>query len=188
MSKDVGKKIKELRSVKKLTLKDLSERTNLSTGFLSQLERGLTTIAVDSLENISKALEVDLSYFFVLPQNNNSDVIRSYEQTVSQIKADKFIYFHLSNDLENKRMLPRMVTILPSSEDENIEEFQHEGEEFIYVLEGILTLYVNHQRYDLYHGDSMHLDSNLVHNWCNHTNKITKILVVSAPNPFRKDK
>lgn len=52
MIADVGKKIKELRTNKNLTLKDLSAKTNLSIGFLSQLERGLTTIAIDSLETI----------------------------------------------------------------------------------------------------------------------------------------
>ena len=48
MIDDIGKKIKKLRTNKKLTLKELSERTNLSIGFLSQLERGLTTVAIDS--------------------------------------------------------------------------------------------------------------------------------------------
>ncbi|SHK10490.1 helix-turn-helix domain-containing protein [Paramaledivibacter caminithermalis] len=66
---DIGKAIKKLRISKKLTLKDLSDRTGLSTGFLSQLERGLTTIAIDSLENVANALDVDLSYFILSKDN-----------------------------------------------------------------------------------------------------------------------
>ncbi len=64
MIDDIGKKIKKLRTNKKLTLKELSERTNLSIGFLSQLERGLTTVAIDSLTKIAKELDVNLTYFF----------------------------------------------------------------------------------------------------------------------------
>lgn len=64
MIDDIGKKIKKLRTNKKLTLKELSEKTNLSIGFLSQLERGLTTVAIDSLTKIAKELDVSLTYFF----------------------------------------------------------------------------------------------------------------------------
>lgn len=58
-------KIKELRNTKNMTLKKLSEENGLSVVFLSQLERGLTSIAVDSLENIAKILGVNLSYFLI---------------------------------------------------------------------------------------------------------------------------
>ena len=49
---DIGSKIKKYRKEKKYTLKNLSEQTGLSIGFLSQLERGITTIAIDSLANV----------------------------------------------------------------------------------------------------------------------------------------
>ncbi|RKD25479.1 transcriptional regulator, XRE family with cupin sensor [Caminicella sporogenes DSM 14501] len=185
----IGKKIKQLRTNKKLTLKDLSNMTNLSTGFLSQLERGLTTIAIDSLEKIAKALEVNLSYFFDFHgKKNKSHIIRSYEQTVFQVKSDQFIQYHLSNDIENAQILPRLIEILPMTIEENINEYQHEGEEFIYVLEGILTLFINHQRYDLYPGDSAYFHSTYPHNWVNYTNKLVKIITVHTPNPFKLNK
>lgn len=187
MSIDIGNRIKQLRTDKKLTLRDLGEKTGLSPGFLSQLERGLTTIAVDSLQKIAKELAVEPSYFFSMPANNKEDVICSYEQTVSRIEADKFIHFYLSNDLKNKQMFPEIVTLLPITNKENIKEFQHDGEEFIYVLEGTLTLFIEHEKHKLYPGDSIHFNSNLVHNWCNYTNKITKILVVRTPNPFKSE-
>ena len=60
----IGLRIKNLRTEKKYTLKYLSENTGLSIGFLSQLERGMTSIAIDSLDKISKVLDVELSSFF----------------------------------------------------------------------------------------------------------------------------
>ena len=52
----IGARIKSLRTEQKMTLKQLSELSGLSAGFLSQLERGLSTIAIDSLANLSKIL------------------------------------------------------------------------------------------------------------------------------------
>jgi transcriptional regulator with XRE-family HTH domain len=93
MNKDIGKKVKELRLHKKMTLKDLSELTTLSTGFLSQLERGLTNIATDSLQKIAQILGVDLSYFFANSVRNRHCVLRSYEKEVFQVVNSKFIHY-----------------------------------------------------------------------------------------------
>ncbi|SHK07508.1 transcriptional regulator, XRE family with cupin sensor [Hathewaya proteolytica DSM 3090] len=188
MNVDIGSKIKELRTGKKLTLKDLSTQTGLSIGFLSQLERGLTTIAIDSLEKIATVLGVDLSYFFSIPKENKGSVLKSYEKEIFQIVDSKIITYHLSNDMENKLMLPRIFEILPGVDGENITSYQHKGEEFVYVLEGVLTLILDGNRYELYPGDSAHYDSKIVHNWGNCTNKITRILTVNTPNAFNHKK
>lgn len=185
MASDIGKKIKELRTNRKLTLKDVSEKTNLSIGFLSQLERGLTSIATDSLEKIAEVLGVELSYFFKISKRNKKSILRRYEQEVFQVENSQFIHYHLTNDVENKNLLPRLIEILPSNNEENITAYQHEGEEFIYILEGILTVFINNERYELYPGDSAHIDSTTVHNWANYTSKIVRLVVVSTPNFFK---
>lgn len=186
MTEDVGKKIKELRVNKNLTLKDLSAATNLSIGFLSQLERGLTTVAIDSLSNIAKALEVNLSYFLESKKDNKKIIIRSYEREVFQVDNNQFIHYHLTNDVENKNLLPRLIEILPTKSEEDINSYSHEGEEFIYVLEGILTLIINGEQHELFPGDSAHYSSGIVHNWANYTTRTVKILTVHTPNMFKK--
>lgn len=77
---NIGMEIKKLRTEKGITLKELSEKSELSVGFLSQLERGLTTIAVDSLEKLADILEVHLTHFFDYPLKRKDMVLRSYEQ------------------------------------------------------------------------------------------------------------
>lgn len=66
---DIGTKIKKYRKDKKYTLKMLSEQTGLSIGFLSQLERGMTTIAIDSLANVARVLGVELADFLKATQS-----------------------------------------------------------------------------------------------------------------------
>lgn len=182
MFSQIGSKINELRVEKKLTLKDLSRKTNLSVGFLSQLERGLTTVAIDSLESISRALGVDISLFFTAAKEQNEIIQKSYERKVIFMDEDNFIQFHLSNNPADKKMLPRLIEVYPKKDSEAILSYSHEGEEFIYILEGILTYHCNGQRYELYPGDSAHINSSLPHNWENNTSKMVKLLMVSVPN------
>lgn len=181
---DIGSEIKELRKSNNMTLKDLSEKTGLSIGFLSQFERGLSTIAVDSLELIAKALNIELSHFILKPKTKKEYILKSFEQEVYEVINNKFVHYNLSNNLNKKTFLPRKINILPMGKDENITEYSHKGEEFIYVLEGTLTLFLDSKRYDLYPGDSAHYNSEKMHNWANYTSKMVKLIVVSTPNHF----
>lgn len=186
MNEDIGKKVKELRTRKKITLKDLSSKTNLSTGFLSQMERGLTAIATDSLLKIAYALGVNLNYFFSDTKMSKKCIIRSYEKEIFQIQNSGFVIYSLTNDIDNKNMLPRFIVLLPLNNDEPVDSYPHEGEEFIYVLEGTLTLFINNERNELFPGDSAHYNSEIPHNWTNYTNKLVKFIQVNFPAKFEK--
>lgn len=183
---DIGVKIKKYRKDKKYTLKMLSEQTGLSIGFLSQLERGMTTIAIDSLANVAKVLGVQLSDFFESDTKTGSDpVIHSYDMPMTQVSRE-IIQYTLGHDVGKFSMLARMFYLLPCSEEPNAdpETYKHEGEEFVFVLEGILSLDLEDEHYTLYPGDSMQYSSKLRHNWKNKTSKIVKILEVITPNPI----
>lgn len=181
---NIGSQVKKLRTAKNMSLRQLSEKTNLSIGFLSQFERGLTTIAVDSLNDIAKVLSVDLSYFFQLPVDSVDDVIYSYEHTITLVESDKFLHTYLSKNLHDKKMFPEIVSLIPENTPSTRSPFCHEGEEFLYVLEGILTLIIDNKKHRLHPGDSIHFSSSIPHNWYNTTNGMTKVLAVHLPNPF----
>ena len=186
MISDIGNKLKVLRTMKNLTLKELGQKTNLSIGFLSQIERGVTSVAISSLDSIAKALDSDLSYFFTLPKHREKAVLRSFEHEVFTIKNSQFIDYHLTLNPETMNLLPRMQVILPQKDNDINAPYTHEGEEFVYVLEGILTVDLDNETYELFPGDSMHYNSTLPHNWTNLTNKSAKIIVVNTPNKFKK--
>ena len=71
-----------------------------------------------------------------------------------------------------------------TSSENQLEMNQHDGEEFIYVLEGILTVYLDGSEYCLNPGDSIQIHSQTPHDWVNNTNRVVKILTVHTPNPF----
>lgn len=185
MHKEIGEKINTLRTVRGMTLKELGDKANLSVSFLSQAERGLTSITINTLKKIAQAFEVELNYFFTPPPSHRPMIMRSYEQEVIRIDESKFIYHNLGSDLVDRQLDPVIVTILPTRDAEEVLPYEHQGEEFVYVLEGIFTIFLEDSKYELYPGDSIHLSSTTPHNWANFTNKLVKIIAVSTPSVLK---
>ena len=167
----IGTKVKNLRIEKKMTLKQLSEGSGLSVGFLSQFERGLSSIALDSLEKLSHILEVPLSELFKDPIHSETTdpIVHGVELSFTEISPRIYQSILRSSELP-RQMLPRVFTLLPldSGQEDDIELYCHEGEEFVYVLEGVVTFFLENSRYLLYPGDSIHISSTQRHNWANH--------------------
>lgn len=184
---DIGSKIKELRNQKGMTLKELSEATNLSIGFLSQLERGLTSVAIDVLTKISDILGVEFTYFFDSSIKEESKLLRSYEKKVLSVENGKIVQYYLTNNLKDKDMIPRYIEVLPGTEEDMV-PYGHQGEEFIYVLEGVLTIYIENKEYNMYPGDSVHINSTEPHNWANYSNNTVRLLMVNTPNSLKNKK
>lgn len=187
VKREIGQKIKELRLAKELTLKDLSEKADLSISFLSQVERGIASIAVTSLEKIAQVLDVDLAFFFTLPQKHETNIMRSYEQEVFSVEESRF-YYRLASDIDGKVLEPMLINLLPNQSREEISPYSHKGEEFVYVLEGVLTVFMCEEEYKLNPGDSIHMLSTVPHEWANFTNKLVRVLCISTPSVFKSDK
>lgn len=185
MNKEIGEKINELRSMKDMTLKELSEKTSLSVSFLSQAERGLTSIAIITLQKIAESLGVELNHFFAPPAVHRPMIMRSYEHEVFKASDSNHINSSLGSHFPSRQLDPMIVTILPGQKPEDVIPYEHQGEEFVYVLEGIFTVLLENRQYELYPGDSMHIPSTTLHNWANFTSKLVKILSVSTPSVLK---
>ena len=188
----IGAKVKSLRIGKEMTIKQLSEACGLSVGFLSQFERGISSIAIDSLETIANVLEVPLSELFMEMENEirieepEDPIMHGMELIPSKASTQMYQYI-LKHPHTDYALLPRLYTLLPPSEDEEIlEMYSHKGEEFLFVLEGTITLYLEDRKYVMYPGDSIHSNSSKRHNWTNKTTRIARILTVNSPNPLKK--
>ena len=191
MSVSIGEKVKELRLEKKMTIKQLSEASGLSIGFLSQFERGISSIAIDSLETVAKALDVPLAALVsgVDVQETEEEaadpVMHSVELVPSPVSPQIYQYI-LSHPKSDFSILPRIYLLMPFTEEMEMPEmYGHMGEEFIYVLEGAVTVWLEDRKYVLYPGDSMLFDSTRKHNWMNRTSRIARILAINTPNPLK---
>ncbi|ASJ55715.1 DNA-binding protein [Brevibacillus formosus] len=178
MEPTIGVLIKSLRVGKKKTLKQIAEKTQLSISFLSQVERGKSSITLESLKKISEALGVSPGYFFSGESSGGNEQVRRASKGRSGLLNAPFVYEDLSGDLANPTLVPILVTLSPHGEKGT--PFVHKGQEFIYVLEGVLTLLLGEEEHDLFPGDSIHMDSSVPHNWVNRTGEVTRFLCVNS--------
>lgn len=182
----IGARIKALRTEKHYTLKALSDMTGLSVGFLSQTERGISSIAVDSLSKVASCLDVPLSTFFADRVQDTSDPVVHGCCAQRTMVGTQIFESVLSHDMTEFDFLPKQFLLMPSGDLDILkpEMCIHSGEEFVYVLTGIVTLWLEDRRYTLYPGDSIQIHSNQPHNWANNTNKVAELLSINYPNPF----
>lgn len=187
MENNIGEIIKETRIKKKMTLKDVAEQTDLSIGYLSQLERGLTSFANDTIKKIGKVLDLDVQRLLSMPTCCTKSIVRSYEREIIRMEGQSIIEYCMTNISDCSDMFPRFVELLPQKNREEAEAYKHEGEEIIYVIEGILTLKLEEETFDLYPGDCAHYPSTKRHNWSNQTNKLVRLLSINTPNHAKND-
>jgi transcriptional regulator with XRE-family HTH domain len=182
----IGKKIRELRKKAGFILQDLSDRTGLSKPLLSQIEKGVVSPPIATLLKISKALDVNISFFF---QNDDSEervvLVRSNESRVVDSRyfgreEGGYYYEALAYKKSKKYMEPFLVEFKRRKAGE-LAYFSHEGEEFIYLLEGTLEFRTETQQYVMHPGDSLYFDSSLPHAYRALERKNAKALTVVYP-------
>ena len=181
MEEEVSKRIRELRLEKKLTLKDLSEKTGLSISFLSQVERAASSIAITSLKKIADAVEVPITSFFEDYANNNYKV-KAEEQKPFRIEGSGAIYTRLGGEFPGRQVEPLLVTFPPGEPKEKT--VTHPGEEFYYILEGAMIVTVEGKEYILKPGDSIHFPSTISHTITNPLDHDAKVFCFVTPVIF----
>lgn len=182
MDRNIGEKIKRLRISQNKKLRDISEATDLSISYLSQVERGLSSPSLYSLECIASAMGVKTSYFMESQPIHSVCLMRNYEHICTYLEGSPFVYYRLRNETPGYNLEPMEVMVLPFNEANPSQVHPHKGEEFIYVLEGVLTVILDGERYDLNPGDSMHYMATVPHDWRNHSGRMVRLLTVNIPS------
>lgn len=176
---DIGKKLKELRLKNDLTLGDLASRCELTKGFLSQVERNLTTPSIATLEDILEALGTDLSGFF--HEEPERQIVFSEQDFFVDEQEDYKIEWVVPNAQKNQ-MEPILLTIHPHKESQEMSS--HRGEEFGYVLKGRVTLVCGNEKYRLKEKETFYLDGTRSHYLYNHGKCDAKVLWITTPPWF----
>ena len=184
MDDQYGEIIKTCRQMRGMTLKELGEKTALSAGYLSMIERGLTTVKISTLQKIAAAFGLGLSEFFAIPLQEGGNVLRSHDRcSARRYVAGKQVYFDLRAYLgkNSVALAPYLLLLLPGMQREDAVPRPHEGEEFGYVLEGMVTLFYDGEEYELYPDDCFHFPSDKPHRVTNFSSRPARLLYVGIP-------
>ncbi|KAF0822684.1 XRE family transcriptional regulator [Cytobacillus firmus] len=181
MEEEISQRIRQLRMEKKLTLKEMSKRTGLSVSFLSQVERASSSIAITSLKKIADAVDVPISSFFEDYENKNYHV-KADEQKPFRIEGSGAIYTRLGGEFMGRTVEPMLIVYPPGQPNEK--KINHPGEEFYYVLKGVMLVEVDGKEYIIKGGDSIHFPSTTAHKMTNPLDQDAKVLCFVTPVLF----
>ena len=176
---DIGKKLKELRLQNDLTLGDLASRSELTKGFLSQVERNLTTPSIATLQDILEALGSNLSEFF--REEEESQIVFQTQDFFVDEQEDYQIEWVIPNAQKNE-MEPILLTLHPQQKSRVMES--HNGEEFGYVLKGTVVLNRGNRKYRIKAKETFYISGKSSHYLYNPGNTDAKILWVTTPPMF----
>ncbi|MBO4848040.1 MAG: helix-turn-helix transcriptional regulator [Clostridia bacterium] len=178
---DIGDRIKRRRQKLGLTQEELAARTELSKGFISQLERNLTSPSIATLMDILEVLGVDISDFFAKAEDEKV-VFTSDDMFEKEDEEIGSSVVWLVPNAQKNSLEPIMVTLKPGGS--TYPDDPHEGEEFGYVLSGAVTLVLGLRRFRLRKGDSFCFKPTEEHYLMNTAQREARVIWVATPPSF----
>ncbi|MCQ2613638.1 MAG: XRE family transcriptional regulator [Treponemataceae bacterium] len=183
----IGEKVRTIRESRKLTIEDVSERTNLSAEGIERIEKGELIPGLTPLIKIARVLGVRLGTFMDDQEDLGPVLVRS-KDSENQNSVTRFSernnaassdldFYTLAQNKADRHMDPFVIEVFPPSHEE-VKLSTHEGEEFIYVLDGEIEVMYGKDVYELSAGDSIYYDSIVAHHLHARGDKSAKILAV----------
>jgi DNA-binding transcriptional MerR regulator/quercetin dioxygenase-like cupin family protein len=157
----MGERLRRLRTRAHKTLKEVAQATGLSISFISALERGGSGASIASLRRLAGAYGVTMRELFGADLEQNSPLVRGQDRPVMQ--WDNGVRFEEMASGE-KVMDPSYIRVPPGTGSEGF--YSHNGEEFIYVISGVLFVELKDQgTYRVEPGDTLYFSSTTQHRW-----------------------
>jgi transcriptional regulator with XRE-family HTH domain len=177
----IGALIRALRRKLQLTLYDISAAAGISVGYLSQVERDQATPSLGTLAQIARSLDVGMDYFISTPSAEDS-LTRASERQKFSVDGSSVSYERIAADFAGN-ILSSFILNIPSGY--HSETVSHEGEEILYVLEGVLSHTLDGLKMELEPGDSLHFRGSRPHSWWNDSGKTVRVLWTGTLPLFR---
>ena len=165
----LGARLRQRRRDLKLTLQEVADRAGLSVGFISQIERGITTPSLTSLVAVARVLGAHVGDFLAQPKVT-APMTRHAERPHYAIGGASLTY--------------ERSVLIHEPPGPRSEPISHEGEEIFFILDGAITVEVDGEEIVLDTGDSLHFPSTRVHSTWNHTDRPATILHTCTMDVF----
>lgn len=178
---EIGEKIKQQRIRINLTQEELAIRCDLSKGFISQLERGLTSPSIATLVDVLDSLGTNLKEFFQEPKNTQVVFSPSDAFTTEDTGEGCQVFWIVPNAQKNI-MEPIIVKLQPKGR--TITHKPHQGEVMGYMISGAVTLLLNGERRKIKKGECFYYTASNPYCLENHTENMATVLWITSPPNF----
>lgn len=163
----LGTRVRELRKARNWTLEQAAQQAGLARSTLSKIENGQMSPTYDALKKLAVGLEISVPQLFTPPVKGQINGRLAITKNGQGAAHPTTTYEHelLAETLTKKQMLPYRARVRARK----IEEFdgwvRHDGEEFLYVLTGVIQLYTEfYEPIEMRRGDSAYYDASMGHN------------------------
>jgi len=178
---ELGKKIKRLRQEKNLTQDELASRCELSKGFISQLERDLTSPSITTLVDILESLGTSLKEFF--NETEEEKIVFTPNDFFELVDDElKYILKWVVPNAQKNIMEPIIIKLQPGGRYK--EEVAHQGEEFGYVLSGTIYIHFGNKKIKAKKGEVFYFKSNVNHYISNSGKNASEVVWITSPPSF----
>lgn len=177
---DIGENIKRLRNANSLTQQELADRCELTKGYISQIERDLTSPSIATLTDILECLGTDLGSFF--NEAVDGKIVFKEDDIFVKETDDNYIINWIIPNAQKNKMEPILVEL--DSYAKTKVDNPHEGEEFGYVLSGTIMLYYGNHTFKVKKGESFYFKTNKTHYIENTSKNTARVIWVSTPPNF----
>ena len=180
---DLGSRVRDLRKARNWTLEQAAQQAGLARSTLSKIENGQMSPTYDALKKLAVGLDISVPQLFTPPvkdQINGRMVITKNGQGTAHATTT---YEHelLADGLTKKQMLPYRARVRARSINEFDGWVRHDGEEFLYVLTGVIRLYTEfYEPIEMRRGDTAYYDASMGHNVVSLSDEDATILWVTA--------
>jgi transcriptional regulator with XRE-family HTH domain len=162
---DLGQRLRDRRKQLGKTQQQVAEEASLTVGFISQIERGISTPSLASLYNVAKALETTVDQFVSSsPARKHSVVSHSGQRQTYNVGGTSRFYEFLERGFPDAKLNACLSHVPPGHASEMM---SHEGEDFVYLVSGEMLYEVDGVEYHLGPGDTLHFDSRKPHRGTN---------------------
>ncbi|MES0864251.1 XRE family transcriptional regulator [Ruegeria sp. SCPT10] len=180
----MGDRLRALRRERGMTLQQVADRTGISIGTLSKVERGLASLGYDRFERLAQGMDVDLAALFAEGATIAPGAVAAARQgEVTPHSTENYDLGFLFSEVWGKTMTP-VIAVHRADRSMNLDSWmRHPGQEFAYVIEGVLELlFENRPPLRLCAGDSAYFDSSNGHLYtCGAGEQVTVLVVCSTP-------
>ncbi len=159
-----------------LTLREVSEHTKLSVGFLSLVERNLASPSLSSLVNIAAALDVGVNYFLSPPEGTGLVSCKADREYFS-VEGSPVRYARVTKEFPGSQF-QGVIVVIPAGYE--AEQNQHDGEDLAYVIRGNCWIKVGEETYRLEAGDTIHYQATIPHSYGNDYDKDCTLLSLNT--------
>ncbi len=176
---DVGRRIRQLREQRRLSIRALADASGVAVNTLSLIENGRTSPSVSTLQRLAVTLQVPISAFFT-PDVPKQSVIYAPAGQAHSIPLPHGALADLAPGMAHRVLEPLLLTLDPGA-DSGPESIVHTGQEFVFGLSGQFVYFVADQPYSINPGDSLLFEAYLPHRWYNPSSVPAQALLVLCP-------